>query len=452
MSIIAIDAKIVIKEITTTGTTFTMGPSTDHTDGSWNATDIYPSEFGFNSGDGKLFIGTNAGVQELTLVPTGETTGVPLQFVSGTTNSVKPSFGTHTFDTASTNSVILGGDNNIMTGSTNSTIGGGKGNTMTTSVYSFIGGGKNSSNIANFFSTIGGGHNNDIYSSNYSTIGGGKYNTHTEGSSNTIGGGYGNVITGCSWSNIGAGFYNKILGVFADVSTIGGGDNNNITNSSECIIGGGQSNNIEGGDFNSILGGRSNEITSTGDYNSIGGGYTNTIDAAAIAGTIAGGWGNDVGSSFSSIAGGQNNDTSTFANVHILGSSITATVANTTYVEALDVKTGGIMNDDNGTILRKKVIDIGDWDMDATTSLNVAHGLSATEWKTIRTITGIIRNDANTSYFPVTNAGDDLDVIIANFNSTNIAMSRKLTGTYDSTLFNATSYNRGWITIEYTPA
>jgi len=224
--------------------------------------------------------------------------------------------------------------------------------------------------------------------------------------------------------------------------------------------------------FSSILGGSGNILTASGGYNSIGGGITNKIQGtsaksfigsgqynyitgASVRSAILGGYNNEIsGSSYSSIVDGQSNNTGGYDNVHIIGSNITATKANTTYVEELYVKTGGIMNDDNGTVLRKKVIDIGDWDMDATASVNVAHGLSATEWKTIRAICVIVRNDADNEYFQL-----DSPVLgtfgiqggLGVINSTNIGLERLGTGQFDNTAFNSTSYNRGWITLEYTP-
>ena len=43
----------------------------------------------------------------------------------------------------------------------------------------------------------------------------------------------------------------------------------------------------------------------------------------------------------------------------------------------------------SGVSYTAKTLDIGDWDMDTTVNVNVAHGLSATEWKTIRSKTSV---------------------------------------------------------------
>jgi len=50
-------SKIKIKRSSISGVIPTMGPTANHTDGSWNGTDIYPSEIFYNLADKKLWIG-----------------------------------------------------------------------------------------------------------------------------------------------------------------------------------------------------------------------------------------------------------------------------------------------------------------------------------------------------------------------------------------------------------
>lgn len=101
-------------------------------------------------------------------------------------------------------------------------------------------------------------------------------------------------------------------------------------------------------------------------------------------------------------------------------------------------------------------LQIGDWDMDATGTVAVAHGLSATEWKTIRRVSVIIRNDADTKYhdtsYPEGNSQNQIG--ITSFDPTNFNLERLQAasgGDFDSTDYDSTSYNRGWINFEYTP-
>jgi len=111
-------------------------------------------------------------------------------------------------------------------------------------------------------------------------------------------------------------------------------------------------------------------------------------------------------------------------------------------------------------VLNTVVIEIGDWDMLTNTAKTVVHGLA--DHKKIRGITAIIRNDADTIYFPIPyiypNNGPDAvgtdEAAIDYIDSTNVYLSMRNSGGYagvfDTTDFNATSYNRGWITIQYS--
>jgi hypothetical protein len=94
-----------------------------------------------------------------------------------------------------------------------------------------------------------------------------------------------------------------------------------------------------------------------------------------------------------------------------------------------------------------KIIDIGDWNMDTSASATIAHGLTLAD---IRAIKVTIRNDANSAHidlnqFDFTETGNHQ--IVAN--ATNIVLFRGTGGPFDTTSYDSTSYNRGWITIWY---
>lgn len=96
----------------------------------------------------------------------------------------------------------------------------------------------------------------------------------------------------------------------------------------------------------------------------------------------------------------------------------------------------------------EKVVNIGDWDMDATPTLNVAHGLTLAQ---IRNIEVAILDDSGQIYkletdFGLTGAADGYYWADA----TNVILNRLTGGAFDSLGFNATSFNRGYITIKYT--
>lgn len=96
--------------------------------------------------------------------------------------------------------------------------------------------------------------------------------------------------------------------------------------------------------------------------------------------------------------------------------------------------------------LNTKIIDIGDWNMDTTASVNVAHGLTLSK---IRTVQIMIRNDAATLSQGIEGPATSVD---GNWQATatNIVPVRTAGGYFDSVNFDSTSYNRGWITIQYT--
>ncbi len=102
--------------------------------------------------------------------------------------------------------------------------------------------------------------------------------------------------------------------------------------------------------------------------------------------------------------------------------------------------------------LAEKKVDIGDWDMDANFSTTVAHGLTLAQ---IHTIKCSIRNDADSAHYtlPAFNVIDaSTQVWVSATDATDILIVRLNAGPFDSTSFDSTSYNRGYVVIEYFPA
>lgn len=95
--------------------------------------------------------------------------------------------------------------------------------------------------------------------------------------------------------------------------------------------------------------------------------------------------------------------------------------------------------------LYTKVIQIGDWNMDTTSPINVAHGLGGS-FKKIRSVRVVIRDDADTTYYMLEREGVGGVVTI---DGTNIIITRVNAGIFDDPAFDATSYNRGYVTIIY---
>ena len=96
--------------------------------------------------------------------------------------------------------------------------------------------------------------------------------------------------------------------------------------------------------------------------------------------------------------------------------------------------------------VRKKIIEIGDWNMDTTSGKIINHGLSISK---IRSVKVVIRNDAGSGLFPIEVSSDGTISGTWNLDATQIAPVRFSGKFFDSADFDATSYNRGWITIEY---
>ncbi|PKL40739.1 MAG: hypothetical protein CVV44_03795 [Spirochaetae bacterium HGW-Spirochaetae-1] len=97
-----------------------------------------------------------------------------------------------------------------------------------------------------------------------------------------------------------------------------------------------------------------------------------------------------------------------------------------------------------GATLRKKDIEIGDWDMDATEIVNVTHGLTRSK---IRNVHVHIRSDSDSS-----SGYDDTCLERGGYymvSDTYVTLRRTASGAFDRADYNATSYNRGWVTIEY---
>ncbi len=124
------------------------------------------------------------------------------------------------------------------------------------------------------------------------------------------------------------------------------------------------------------------------------------------------------------------------------------------YVNSINIDNN--FNDGTETIF----ISIGDWDMTAGTgsaTVNVPHGLS--DYKKIRSPSAFIFSDDDAVVSP---GGHPLDGPLSAANTaqqggiqvvdnTNIVLVRLTGGVYDSTDYNATSFNRGYVKVPYLP-
>lgn len=110
---------------------------------------------------------------------------------------------------------------------------------------------------------------------------------------------------------------------------------------------------------------------------------------------------------------------------------------------------GGLVAGTGNATLLKKVVNIGDWNMDTTASVNVAHGLTLAK---IYSVSVMIRTDTE-SLHQMLVATDSSGAIGGWFSTdaTNVVCNRTTGGMFDNTALDATSYNRGYVVIEYIP-
>ena len=95
-----------------------------------------------------------------------------------------------------------------------------------------------------------------------------------------------------------------------------------------------------------------------------------------------------------------------------------------------------------GAAFNLHIIEIGDWNMDTTNSVTVAHGLSFADiiWAGCW-----IRNDTNDGKWPLTWASATVANGDIRVNATFVILARRAGGAWDSIAYDSTSYNRGWI-------
>ena len=137
-------------------------------------------------------------------------------------------------------------------------------------------------------------------------------------------------------------------------------------------------------------------------------------------------------------------------------------IATTAEAQALSLDTKIItpskLADVNGGILQK-VVSIGDWNMDTTVIKAVTHSIG--DWTKIIGVKATIFADDDSSLDPLSQdlfvadnpSAFGTPVITGAYatNATTIVLSRLTGGWYDSVEFDKTSYNRGYVVIEYLP-
>ncbi len=103
-----------------------------------------------------------------------------------------------------------------------------------------------------------------------------------------------------------------------------------------------------------------------------------------------------------------------------------------------------------GIETKEAIVEIGDWNMDAGSSTSFPHSLTFSEIRGTPSV--MIINDAGTEKYSLSRVAIGASAVaggIVEINSSNIQIGRATGGFFDSTDFDATPYNRGWVTIRY---
>jgi hypothetical protein len=130
-----------------------------------------------------------------------------------------------------------------------------------------------------------------------------------------------------------------------------------------------------------------------------------------------------------------------------------AGVSDATIVTPLKLKnTPEVMGVDGSSKVRTKVLNIGDWNMDANTFTTITHGV--TNYQNILSVSVVIRPDSGgPATAHLLNAAESATVVVSGgvgeIEATTFRIWRLTGGIFDSTNYDATSYNRGFVTITY---
>ena len=138
------------------------------------------------------------------------------------------------------------------------------------------------------------------------------------------------------------------------------------------------------------------------------------------------------------VTGNNNIVSSGLENVTIVGDNQTVTESNTSIIN------GNTLNSTTALANERvyQELEIGSWDWSASFTKSVNHGLSVTEWKTIRNIDYTIINDADTDFQPMTAFG------LTSLNATSFDL---VVGSSGGTDYDDPAVNRGFITFTYLP-
>lgn len=100
--------------------------------------------------------------------------------------------------------------------------------------------------------------------------------------------------------------------------------------------------------------------------------------------------------------------------------------------------------------LLQEKIEIGNWNMDTTNTVSVAHGLNSSKIVGVKVL---LRNDDDSRRTPL-DGSNTINPPAGNYfiNGANVEMWRAAAGIFDNADYDSVGgYNRGWIVVEYEP-
>ena len=98
--------------------------------------------------------------------------------------------------------------------------------------------------------------------------------------------------------------------------------------------------------------------------------------------------------------------------------------------------------------MSRRLVELGDWNMDTTGTLSIAHGLDITK---VRSVSGVLRNDDGTLLLPLGLGNLAGPAWVENLNATHLTLMRAAGGVCDSANYDSTGYNRGWVIWDLIP-
>ena len=95
------------------------------------------------------------------------------------------------------------------------------------------------------------------------------------------------------------------------------------------------------------------------------------------------------------------------------------------------------------------MLPIGDWNMAENEMKSVPHKFTLSE---IFSVSAMVRNDTDSKRYQAMGVdGGLIQLEIESIDETNINLKRKNGGVFDNEDFDSVAYNRGWVSINFSP-